>query len=84
VKGLKHEVELTLEDFNSLLFKQTWLEKLQTKWIKNISSGNISVINQLYTLQVTSCKRKLIYDENNKLIGTVPYVINENKQIINK
>jgi DNA polymerase elongation subunit (family B) len=23
VKGLKHEVELTLEDFNSLLFKQT-------------------------------------------------------------
>jgi hypothetical protein len=37
----------------------------------------------MYTLQVTENKRKLIY-ENNKLIGTTPYIINENKEIINK
>jgi hypothetical protein len=50
---------------------------------KNLSSGYISVINELYTLKVTDNKRKLIY-ENNKLIGTVPFVINKNKEIINK
>lgn len=27
---------------------------------------------------------KLIYNKNNKLIGTTPYIINENKEIINK
>ena len=31
---------------------------------------------------VTENKRKLIYDNNNKLIKTIPYVIN-NKEIIN-
>lgn len=50
---------------------------------KNLSSGYISVINELYTLKVTDNKRKLIY-ENNKLIGTVPFVINKDKEIINK
>ena len=50
---------------------------------KNLSSGYISVKNELYTLKVTDNKRKLIY-ENNKLIGTVPFVINKNKEIINK
>jgi len=38
----------------------------------------------MYTLQVTDNKRKLIYDNNNKLIGTTPYIINDNKEIINK
>jgi DNA polymerase elongation subunit (family B) len=31
VKGLKHEVELTLSDFESLLYKESLLEKFQTK-----------------------------------------------------
>ncbi|TLY78186.1 MAG: hypothetical protein E6K49_06490 [Gammaproteobacteria bacterium] len=31
VKGLKHEVELTKIDFENLLFKQSILEKFQTK-----------------------------------------------------
>jgi hypothetical protein len=37
------------------------------------------VLEQLYTLKVTDNKRRLIYDENNKLIGSTPYVINEKK-----
>jgi hypothetical protein len=37
----------------------------------------------VYTLQVTSNKRKLIY-ENGILVGTEPYVINVNKEILNK
>jgi len=31
VKGLKHEVELTKNDFENLLFKESFLEKIQTK-----------------------------------------------------
>ncbi len=84
VKGLKHEIKLTRDDFESLLIKQSFLEKFQTKWIKNLSLGNIQIRNDLYTLQVTSNKRKLVYDNNNKLIRSVPYIINKNKEIINK
>lgn len=81
VKGLKHEVELTLNDFESLLYKENLLEKFQMKWRKNFSKGNISVNNQQYTLKVTDNKRKLIFNDKSKLIGTVPYVI-ENEILI--
>jgi hypothetical protein len=45
--------------------------------------GFISVNNQVYSLKVTDNKRKLIYDENNKLILTLPFIINFNKEIVN-
>jgi len=60
VKGLSHEIELTKNDFESLLCKDAFLEKLQTKWKKHIEEGNISVIDQLYTLQVTDNKREYL------------------------
>ena len=69
VKGLKHEVELTTHDFEPLLNKDALLKKYQTKWIKNLSEGHISLLDQVYTLKVTDNKRQLIY-KNNKLIGT--------------
>jgi hypothetical protein len=84
VKGLKHEVELTLENFESLLYKESFLEKFQNKWIKNLSNGSIEIRDELYTLKVTDNKRKLIYDENSKLMNSVPYIINDNKEIVNK
>jgi hypothetical protein len=31
VKGLSHNIELTMDDFNNLLFKQSFLQKLQIK-----------------------------------------------------
>jgi hypothetical protein len=49
-----------------------------------LSQGNISVLDELYTLQITSNKRKLIYNKDGLLIGTTPYIINENKEILNK
>lgn len=64
--------------------KQSFLEKLQIKWIKNLALGNIQIRDDLYTLQVTNNKRKLIYDKNNKLIGSIPYIISEIKEILNK
>lgn len=84
VKGLSHDIKLTLKDFENLLIKESWLKKIQTKWRKNFSEGHINVLDELYTLKVTSNKRQLIFDKNNKLIGTKPYIINENKEIINK
>ena len=83
VKGLSHEVVLSYNDFENLLIKESFLKKLQTKWRKNLSEGNISVLDEVYTLQVTSNKRKLIY-EDGILIGTEAYIINKNKEILNK
>jgi hypothetical protein len=73
---------LTKIDFENLLFKQSILEKFQDKWIKNLTEGNIEIKNEMYTLQVTDNKRELIYDNNNQLINTIPYIINENKEIL--
>jgi DNA polymerase type B, organellar and viral len=84
VKGLKHEIELTINDFENLLYKDALIKKSQTKWMRNISAGKITLLDSVYTLQVTDNKRKLIYNKNNKLIGTTPYIINEDKEIINK
>jgi len=82
VKGLSHNINLTQNDFTNLLYKDTFVQKYQNKWRKHIEEGNISVINQLYTLKVTENKRKLIY-KNNKLISTIPYIINKD-EIMNK
>jgi hypothetical protein len=51
--------------------------------MKNISEGTISILDQLYTLKVTDNKRKLIYSKNNELIGSKPYIIDPDKNIIN-
>jgi hypothetical protein len=83
VKGLSHDIELNFNNFDDLLEKESFLKRIQTKWRKNLSEGNISILNEIYTLQVTNNKRKLIY-ENNKLIDTIPYIINEEKEILNK
>jgi len=50
---------------------------------QNFSEGHIKVLNELYTIKVTESKRKLIY-ENNKLVGSTPYIINDDKEILKK
>lgn len=40
-------------------------------------------MEQIFTLKITENKRKLIY-ENKELISSIPYIINSNKEIINK
>jgi hypothetical protein len=84
VKGLSHDINLTFEDFENLLTKDVLIEKTQSKWFRKLSEGKINILDELYTLKVTDNKRKLVYDENNKLISTVPYIINFDKEIINK
>jgi len=84
VKGLKHEIELTFKEFEKLLTKDVFIEKTQEKWFKNLSEGQIKLMESIYTLQVTDNKRKLVYNANNKLISTKPYRIYESKNIVNK
>jgi hypothetical protein len=80
VKGLKHEIELSMSEFEQLLNKQSFLKKTQVKFMRNLKLGNIKLLEQIYTLQVTENKRKLIY-ENNKWVSTEAYKISETKNI---
>jgi len=79
VKELKHEIELTMKDFENLLYKNALIEKTQTNLRKNLNDGHIKLLEQVYTLKVTDSKRQLIYNKNNKLIGAKAYKINEIK-----
>lgn len=81
VKGLKHEIELSITDFEQLLCKDSFIEKTQIKWKRNLSDAHIKLLEEVYTLKVTDNKRELIYDENNKLISTKAYKISEDKDI---
>ena len=80
-KGLKHEVELTMNDFEKLLYKNSLLKKSQLKMRKYLNKSYIEVLEQVYTLQVTDNKRQLIYNVNNKLVATEAYKISETKTI---
>jgi hypothetical protein len=58
-----------------LLIKNNKIEIKQEKWNRSISESNITINKEIYTLMVTDNKRELIYDENNKLIDTKPFII---------
>jgi DNA polymerase type B, organellar and viral len=79
IKGLSHNVKLKYSDFKKLLIKNTFIEQTQEKWFRNLSDAKITLLEQLYTLQVTDNKRQLIYDENNKLINTKSYELKDNE-----
>nr|YP_010146944.1 hypothetical protein K4014_mgp23 [Cyclocybe aegerita]QQP21453.1 hypothetical protein [Cyclocybe aegerita] len=78
VKGLSKEGidKLSLDDLKQLLVKDSKIESDQKKWYRSITDGNISVLNQIYTLKVTGNKRRLIY-KNDILINTKPFIIND-------
>src|SRR6266498_3285900 len=56
--------------FESLLFKNKFIELKQTKWFKSLADANITINEQLYSLKATENKRELVYDYNNKLVAT--------------
>nr|YP_009487206.1 hypothetical protein [Russula abietina]AWB36108.1 hypothetical protein [Russula abietina] len=74
-KGLKHEIILTINDFNQLLYKDKILQKNQEKWYKNLTESKITIVDQIYTMKVTQNKRQLIYDNYGKIIETKAYKI---------
>jgi len=73
IKGLNNPI--SFDELSSLLVKDSKLEIPQEKWYRDISAGQISIKNDIYTLMVTDNKRRLIYDSNNKLVGTEPLLI---------
>ena len=73
VKGFKNPI--TFNELKTLINKNATLDLNQDKWFKNITDGSITICNQIYTLVATENKRKLIYDKNNKLIDTEPFIL---------
>ena len=47
--------------------------------MRNLSSGHIELLEQIYTIQVNDNKRKLLYKKSGKLIGTKAYSYEELK-----
>jgi DNA polymerase type B, organellar and viral len=80
-KGLKHEIELTFDDFKKLLFKDVFIEKTQTKWFRKLSDAKINLLEELYTLKLNENKRAVVFDKNNKFVSTKAYKISEDKTI---
>jgi|SRR5882672_552883 len=73
IKGLNHPI--SFDEISSLLVKDSKLEISQDKWYRDMSVGQVSIKKDIYTLIVTDNKRKLIYDLNNKFIGTEPLLL---------
>lgn len=55
----------------------------QDKIFRSLEEASITFKEQFHTLQATENKRKLIYDSENKLIGTIPFNVRFN-ELINK
>lgn len=72
IKKMDKDKTLNFKDFEELLYKENKLYLNQEKWYKNISEGNISIKKEIYTLTVTSGKRELIYNPENKFVDTKP------------
>lgn len=76
VKGLNKDIELTFNDLEALLIKDSSRVFKQEKWFKSITKGKINIQDIIYTLKITSNKRKHIY-VNEVFNGTKPYLFDE-------
>lgn len=79
VKGLKTPISYWL--LKSLLY-HTKIEISQSKWYRDYSSATIRILEQLYSLAVTSNKRELIRDSVGKFIDTRPWLLSGGIRII--
>jgi hypothetical protein len=65
---------LALEQLLPALLNNNILKFAHDKLFKDIENSSILKSKQIYSLQATENKRKLIYKDN-KLIGTLPFKI---------
>jgi hypothetical protein len=73
IKGLNKDSivnNIDMETLDRLLFKNSNIQITQNKWRKHLDKGNISIFLQIYTLKTTGNKRELIYNEDDKLVGS--------------
>ena len=77
IKGLNRESilknNITLESLEALLLKDSNIQITQNKWFRHLDQGAIDILGQIYTLKATGNKRKLVYNEDDLLIGTEPF-----------
>lgn len=64
-------------ELENLLHKENKLQLYQEKWYKDLSNSNINIKEELYSLMVTGNKRRLIYNKDNYLVDTKPFLIDE-------
>ena len=86
IKGLSHKTiqkDVTFDLLKSLLHKEKSLNFNQTKSFRKLEEATITLINQTYNLIPTENKRQLVYDNNNLLINTKPFFINQDKKLNN-
>ena len=76
VKGFVNN--LPYAELKSLLNENTILELSHNKTYKNIVDSNIELKNQIYTLQITSSKRRIVF-ENGIFKFTKPYLVEDNE-----
>lgn len=65
----------------SLLIKDTSLTFNQTKTFRDVGLSTIHLLEQTYKLIPTENKRELVYDNNNLLVSTKPFIIEHDKVI---
>jgi hypothetical protein len=69
IKGYKNKI--SFEELKSLLVKDCTLEIKQELWFKKLKEGNITLKDQIYTLQTTDSKRQLIYVNNKHKVNVI-------------
>jgi hypothetical protein len=79
IKGLNQKVEFIR--LLPLLFKNKHIKFEQEKWYRDISDSSIIKKNFEHKLELSSFKRRIIYDENNKFIETKPIIL-KNSEIV--
>jgi DNA polymerase type B, organellar and viral len=78
IKAKGYKGTLTYAELKSLLVKGSALELNHEIWLRSYEAGNITIKDSLYTLSITSNKRKNIY-VNNIFTNTEPFIINNDK-----
>lgn len=77
IKGLKNP--LNFKELKPLLHKDYKLEIKQEKWYSDISESKFHIKDEIYTLMVTNCKRKLLYNKDNIFYDTIPLRLKDGK-----
>jgi hypothetical protein len=80
-KGLK-DYSLSFDWFNSLLYKDSTIAIKQERWTRSLKNGAIEIKNQLFTMRATENKRSFIFNALGKANNTLPFFINQNKEIV--
>jgi hypothetical protein len=75
IKGSK--IKIPFKELEMLLYKNNKVFINQEKWYKDISNRKINIKDEIYSLMVTSNKRKILYDKDNHIIKSEPFIINE-------